>query len=83
MTSMLEELTALGIKTREDRGEVYFSPATPTELLARLKPHKEQVANAIWGREGRIRQVAALERLAADRRAWIEENKRLGKYRGP
>jgi len=83
VTAMLAELAALGIKMKEDRSEVYFSPAPPPELLARLKPHKEQVANAIWGREGRIRQAAALERLAADRLSWIEENKRLGKYRGP
>ena len=81
--SLLAELDALGIKAKEDRGEVYVQPAPPPHLLTRLRETKAAVAHALWAKAGRERQAAAIERLAADRRAWIDENKRLGVYRGP
>ena len=80
---LLAELEALGIAAKEETGEVYLSPAPPQLLLARLRENKDALANALWAKAGRERQRAAIERLAADRRAWIEENKRLGIYRGP
>ena len=83
VAALLAELDALGIKAKEDRGEVYVQPSPPPHLLARLRETKEAVARTLWAKAGWKRQRAAIERLAADRRAWIEENKRLGVYRGP
>lgn len=80
---LLAELDALGIVVREERGEVSVRPKPPSELLARLRRHKDALAQAVWARDGRARQAQAVERLAADRRNWIEQNKRLGYYRGP
>jgi hypothetical protein len=82
LNDLLAELDALGIEAREDRGEVMLRPAPPPHLLTRLRHHKEAVAQALWARAGRERQRVAIERLAADRRAWIAENRRLGLYRG-
>jgi hypothetical protein len=81
--SLLTELAALGIAVKEERGEVCVRPKPPPELLDRLRRHKDALAQAVWARDGRARQAQAVERLAADRRNWIEENKRLGYYRGP
>jgi hypothetical protein len=83
VNSLLAELDALGIAVKEERGEVSVRPKPPPELLDRLKRHKGDLAQAVWGRDARARQAKAIERLAADRRAWIKENKRLGHYRGP
>jgi hypothetical protein len=83
VASLLAELDALGIKAKEERGEVYVQPEPPLHLLTRLRQNKAAVADALWAKAGRERQRAAIQRLAADRREWIEENKRLGVYRGP
>ena len=83
VTGLLADLDALGINVKEERGEVSVRPKPPPDLLGRLKRHKDALAQAVWGRDGRARQAKAIERLAADRRAWVEENKRLGRYRGP
>lgn len=83
VTRLLADLDSLGIAIKEERGEVSVRPKPPPELLDRLKRHKDALAQAVWGRDARARQAKAIERLAADRRAWIEENKRLGRYRGP
>jgi len=80
---LLAELDALGVAVKEERGEVSVRPKPPSELLARLRRHKDALAQAVWARDGRARQAQAVERLAADRRNWIEQNKRLGYYRGP
>ena len=83
VADLLAELDALGIKAKQERGEVYVQQEPPRLLLTRLRQNKAAVADALWAKAGRERQRAAIERLAADRRAWIEENKRLGVYRGP
>lgn len=83
VNSLLTELAALGIAVKEERGEVSVRPKPPPELLDRLRRHKDALAQAVWARDGRARQAQAVERLAADRRNWIEQNKRLGYYRGP
>lgn len=83
VNSLLAELDALGISVKEERGEVSVRPTPPSELLARLRRHKDALAHTVWARDGRVRQAQAVERLAADRRNWIEQNKRLGYYRGP
>jgi hypothetical protein len=83
VNGLLAELDALGIAVKEERGEVSVRPTPPSELLDRLRRHKDALAQAVWAREGRARQAQAVERLAADRRNWIEQNKRLGYYRGP
>jgi hypothetical protein len=83
VTTLLAELESLGIAAKEEKGEVYLRPVPPQHLLARVRENRDAIANALWSKAGRERQRAALERLAADRRAWIEENKRLGVYRGP
>ena len=79
---LLAELESIGIAAKEEKGEVYLRPSPPEHLAARLRANKRAVADALWARAGRERQRAAIERLADDRRAWIEENKRLGVYRG-
>ena len=83
VTALLAELDALGIKIKEECQEVFLLGSPPPELLARLKAYREELAEAVWIRTGRARAAAASERLRADRQAWIDENKRLGKYRGP
>ena len=83
VADLLAQLDALGIKAKEERGEVYVQPEPPPHLLTRLRQNKAAVADALWAKAGRERQRAAIERLAVDRRAWIEENKWLGVYRGP
>ena len=83
MTTLLAELESLGIAAKEEKGEVYLRPVPPQHFLARVRENRDAIANALWAKAGRERQRAAIERLAADRRAWIEENKRLGVYRGP
>ena len=80
---LLAELDALGIVVREERGEVSVRPKPPPELLDRLRRHKDALAQAVWARDGRARQARAMKQLEADRRNWIEQNKRLGYYRGP
>lgn len=83
MTALLAELESLGIAAREEKGEVFLNPTPPEPLLSRLRANKEALANALWAKAGRARQEAALVRLAADRRAWIERAKQRGVYRGP
>jgi len=83
VTRLLADLDALGISVKEERGDVLIRPRPPPELLDRLKRHKDQLAEAVWARDGRARQARAIERLAEDRRTWIAECKRLGRYRGP
>lgn len=83
VTRLLADLDALGIAIKEERGEVSVRPTPPPELLDRLKRHKHALAQAVWGRDARARQARAIQQLAADRRNWIEQNKRLGHYRGP
>ncbi|MGB8854353.1 MAG: hypothetical protein WCC69_12395 [Pirellulales bacterium] len=83
VTGLLADLDALGIAIKEERGEVSIRPKPPPDLLDRLKRHKDALAQAVWARDAGARQAKAIERLAADRRAWVEENKRLGRYRGP
>lgn len=83
VTRLLSEIDAAGITVKEDRGEVLVRPKPSTDLLDRLRQHKSALAQAVWARDARARQTKALERLAADRRAWVEENRRLGRYRGP
>jgi hypothetical protein len=83
VASLLAELDALGIAVKAQLGEVSVRPKPPPELLDRLRRHKDALARAIRVRDARTRQARAVERLAADRRTWIEENKRLGYYRGP
>lgn len=83
VNGLLAELDTLGIVVKEERGEVSVRPKPPPELLDRLRRHKDALAQAVWARDGRARQAKAMERLAADRRNWIEQNKRLGYYRGP
>ncbi len=82
-TILLTELGSLGIAAKEEKGEVYLRPAPPQHLAARLLANKDVLAQALWAKASRARQKAAIARLAADRRAWIEENKRLGLYRSP
>ncbi len=81
--ALLAELDSLGIAAKEDKGEVYLKPAPPQRLAALLRANKEALVHALWVKAGRARQQAALARLAADRRAWAEESKRLGMYQGP
>jgi hypothetical protein len=83
VNGLLAELDTLGIVVKEEGGEVSVRPKPPPELLDRLRRHKDALAQAVWARDGRARQAKAMERLAADRRNWIEQNKRLGYYRGP
>jgi hypothetical protein len=83
LDGLLAELDALGIVVKEERGEVSVRPKPPPELLDRLRRHKDALAQAVWARDARARQAKAMEQLAADRRNWIERNKRLGNYRGP
>lgn len=83
VNGLLAELDALGIAVKEERGDVSVRPKPPPELLDRLRRHKDALAQAVWARDGRARQARAMEQLAADRRNWIEQNKRLGYYRGP
>jgi len=83
VNGLLAELDTLGIIVKEERGEVSVRPTPPPELLARLRRHKDALVQAVWARDGRARQAKAMELLAADRRDWIEQNKRLGYYRGP
>jgi hypothetical protein len=80
---LLADLDARGITVKEHRGEVSVRPTPAPELLDRLRRHKHALAEAIWARDGRARQARAIERLAEDRRNWIAECKRLGRYRGP
>ena len=79
---LLAELDALGIAAKEEKGEVYLRPAPPKHFAARLRANKDALAQSLWAKAGRARQQAATARLAADRRAWIEENKCRGFYRG-
>ena len=81
--TLLAELDALGIEIKEDCQEVFFCGSPPPDLVARLQAKREQLAEAVWALKGRRRAAAADERLRADRKEWIEENKRLGKYLGP
>ena len=83
VTSLLEKLDALGVAMKEEKGEVFMKPAPPPEFLPLLREHKAVIANVLCARAGRARQQTAMARLSADRTAWIEEYKRLGKYRGP
>jgi hypothetical protein len=83
VNTLLAELDALGIAVKEERGEVSVRPKPSPELLDRLRRHRDALAKAVWARNGRARQAKAIEQLAADRRNWIEQNKRLGYYRGP
>jgi hypothetical protein len=83
VNGLLAELDALGIVVKEERGEVSVRPKPPPELLGRLRQHRDALAQAVWARDGRVRQAKALERLTADRRNWIEQSKRLGYHRGP
>lgn len=81
VTQLLAEIDAAGIVVKEERGEVLVRPKPASDLLDRLRQHKNALAHAVWARDARARQTKALERLAADRRAWVEDNKRLGRYR--
>lgn len=82
VTALLAELDALGIEIKEECQEVFLLGDPPPGLVALLKAHRQQLADAVWARTARARAAAASERLRADRQAWIEENKRIGKYRG-
>jgi hypothetical protein len=80
---LLADLDALGITVKEHRGEVSVRPRPAPELLDRLRRHKDALAKAVWSRDARARQSSAIKRLAEDRRNWIEECKRMRRYRGP
>ncbi len=74
---MLAELDSLGIRTKVVNGRLFVAgPLTP-ELEARLREQKDQVWEEVWARQGRVRQAAALKRLADDRVRWVEECQRL------
>ncbi len=80
---LLGELNALGIRLKVEKGKLFVAGPLSPEWKARLNACKDEVREAVWVREGRLRQAAALRRLAEDRAKWIEECKRLGKYRDP
>jgi hypothetical protein len=81
--TLLDELDALGIRLKVDGGKLFVSGLLSPELEARLTAGKDEVWEAVWIRQGRARQALAVKRLADDRARWIEQCKRLGKYRGP
>jgi hypothetical protein len=81
--TLLNKLDALGIRLKVDGGRLFVTGALSPELEALLKADKDEVREAVWVQQGRVRQAAALKRLAHDRARWVEECKRLGKYRGP
>jgi hypothetical protein len=81
--TLLDELNALGIRLKVDGGKLFVAGALTPELATRLKAERDEVREAVWVRQGRVRQALALKRLAEDRGRWVEECKRLGKYRGP
>ena len=58
VNGLLAELDALGIPVKEERGEVSVRPTPPSELLARLRRHKDALAQAVWARDGRARQAS-------------------------
>jgi hypothetical protein len=80
---LLAELNGRGILIKEECMQLFVKGSLPPDLMARLEANHDDLAEAVWRLKGRKRAAAAWERLRADRQAWIEENKRLGKYRGP
>ncbi len=83
VAALIDRVRASGIQMKVWKGTVRFSRLPPDALLAELRNRHEEIHDELWRQQGRERQAKAIVRLAEDRAAWIEESKRLGKYREP
>ena len=80
---LIADLRCLGIRLRECGNQIQMDRAPPPEFLPHLRRHYDEIAHELWKEQGAVRQAMAIANLKADRVAWIEESKRLGKYIGP
>lgn len=81
-TVLIARVRSMGIQIVEKRWKVLTNLPLPPELSTELRSHHDEIRDALWAEQSRARQTRADARLAADRAAFIEESKRLGKYRG-
>lgn len=94
---LLDELKAAGVRVeaRGDRLALLPASAVSEALVARVRPHKAGLLALLAARsrparrgdretpeEARVRQTAAIERLLLDRKAFVEEARKAGVYRG-
>jgi hypothetical protein len=81
--ALIDRVRSSGIKIDLWKGTVKLNRLPSEPLLSELRSRQPEIYEELWRQQGRVRQARAMVRLAEDRAAWIEESRRLGKYREP
>jgi len=81
--ALIARTRGLGIEIVEEAWRVKLSQEAPPDLMRVIEQHHDAIREELWRQQSKSRQAITLPRLKADRDQWIEESKRLGKYRGP